>query len=174
MKLLSAILAASLFSLAAQAQDEDDACAGASPREGALDWSVLAQTVERQTRHQGEVYVAPEFPEAVQALDGVELEVQGYMYQLYDEAPQTEFLLIRLDISCYRMTRALVPSTPYEDVIEIHAPDGIELTSDPIRLRGRMSLLGEGEGTGAFYLLSDAQLVEPAVPAAPRQEEEDE
>ena len=119
--------------------------------EGMVDWSLLAQ-VDIQARK--DRYV-PKFSPQVQALDGKEIRLAGYMLPLENKGKQKRFLLSRATPHC----AFCMPGGP-EAIAVVEARAGIAFTMDPIVVTGRLVLQSNDPGS-MFYKLVDAVQVRP-------------
>lgn len=124
--------------------------------EGGLAWEVLAKTKEQEVItgkfEDGDIIsVRPEFPDAVKALDGKAVLMQGYMFPLEQAEQQTRFLFGPFPASC-----------PYHYhvgpnmVIEVTAKAPITFSFDPMTLSGRLELVPVDDEFNIFYRMKDA------------------
>lgn len=126
--------------------------------EGGLDWKILAQTkaVTYSFRDQEGMErsgVKPEFTKAVQALDGKNITIQGYMFPLGAEEKQSVFLFGPFPVSCpfhYHVGPSLV--------IEAYVAEEIEFQWSPITVTGRLELVPHDDDYNVFYRLQEVEL----------------
>jgi hypothetical protein len=114
-------------------------------RAGVVPWRRLAQVI-------GDGWSDPfVFMPEVEALDGTEVTLEGYM-MIYDDAPrQHEFLLTAYAAHCLYCMPGGMPS-----MIEVVARTALPVRATRLTLRGRFELL-RGEGHGLLYRLGDAR-----------------
>lgn len=116
-------------------------------RDGVLPWRILAKVA-------GDGWSdAFAFDPQVEALDGTEVTVEGYMMPYDEQAKQRQFLLTAFPAHCpYCMPGGMV------SLIEVDAAAGVPATEQRILLRGRLELL-RGDGFGLLYRLRNATVV---------------
>jgi len=117
--------------------------------DGALRWADLMQA---RVRYGGEQMTA-EFPAAVAEQANRTVTLVGFMMPLEPDLKQRTFLLTSNPPSCFFH----VPGGP-AGAVEVLAPDGIEMTWDPLILEGRFEPQSVSE-RGVVYRLRDARLV---------------
>lgn len=115
--------------------------------EGAVSWDTLAE-VEVEEREDG--LFTPRFAEAVKALHGTEVKIQGFMLPLDNAERQKHFVLSASPPSCF----FCLPGGP-ESMVEITADEGLAFTFEPILVEGRLEVLEDHE-LGLFYRVRDA------------------
>jgi len=113
-------------------------------RDGVLSWRMLSQVA-------GDGWSdAFAFDPQVEALDGKDVTVEGYMLPYDDQAKQRQFLLTAFPAHCpYCMPGGMA------SLIEVDAAAGVPTTEQRILLRGRLELL-RGDGFGLLYRLRNA------------------
>ena len=126
--------------------------------DGAVAWKTLMNVFVRLEESDRGTLFIPEFNETVAALDGKEIEIQGFMFPLEPttDIPDAEdhFLLSSIPASC-----------PYfhvygGQIIDVIAAEKVEFDEDdPIRIRGRLALLHENRD-GLFYRMTEVRLVQ--------------
>ncbi|MDX1498032.1 MAG: DUF3299 domain-containing protein [Salinisphaeraceae bacterium] len=117
-------------------------------REGLVKWETLLGS--RLTYLDDAIRI--DFTKEVQALNGQEIKVAGFMMPLESEAAQTNFLLVSTPPSCFFH----LPGGP-TGAIEVFAPKGIEMSWDPMVIKGRFELFQPTE-YGVVYRMHDAVL----------------
>lgn len=126
--------------------------------DGAVSWKTLLKVhVRVQETDRGTLFI-PEFGKSVAALEGKEIEIQGFMFPLVPttDIPDAEdhFLLSSIPASC-----------PYfhiygGQIIDVIAAEKITFDEDnPVRIRGRLELLRENRD-GLFYKMTGATMVQ--------------
>lgn len=136
---LIAVAAALLASLPASADDTAAAVA----------WETLGKVslVKQKDRY------VPEFPKELAALDKTHVKLKGFMMPLEPAAKQKRFLLSAVPPEC----GFCMPGGP-DQLVEVHARQGLEYVLDPITVSGRFVLVRDDAG-GLLYRLTDAVAV---------------
>lgn len=122
---------------------------GANLPKDVVDWDLLAEAGEKRFRD-GQV---SRFPAALQALDGKEVTLQGYMLPYRDAPAHREFLLGGLRIHC-----AGCLARDLNRIAAVKTRKPVDFTEMPLLLRGRLVLL-EDEASPLFYRLENAKPV---------------
>ena len=122
----------------------------------AIAWSVFAQTKEiEECVDDAEGFrscrLKPDYGEQVQALDGKQVTLMGYMFPLEDSEKQRNFLLGPYPLSC-PFHYHIGPS----QVIEVLALSPIAFSYDPITVKGILRVRYNTE-TAIFYYLEEAK-----------------
>ncbi|MBI1215381.1 MAG: DUF3299 domain-containing protein [Alphaproteobacteria bacterium] len=129
---------------------------------GATDWKVFGKTKEidiRGTTKDGYdlEYYKPGFTKEVEALDGKQVTVKGFMFPLDATDAQKNFLFGPFPVSCpfhYHVSPALV--------LEVHADKHpVTFSYDPVTITGTLQLVKKDPVNSTFYRLLDAHLVRP-------------
>lgn len=115
---------------------------------GVLSWSTLAQV-----QYNDDASVPPTFADEIQALNGQEVKVQGFMLPLENAANQTHFILSVYPPSCFYC----LPAGP-EGIIEIYSQQSVNFSFEPLLLSGKLTVLNNDE-MGIFYRIENAQPV---------------
>lgn len=118
---------------------------------GALTWAELMQT---KLRYEGKDLVA-NFPTAIRQRAGKTVKITGFMMPLESDLHQRRFLLTSNPPSCFFH----IPGGP-AGAVEVFAPEGVEMSWDPLVLEGRFEPQANNE-TGVIYQLYDARLIDP-------------
>ncbi len=104
-----------------------------------------------------ETLFIPEFDQSVAALDGKEIEIEGFMFPL---VPTTDIP----DSGDHFLLSSIPASCPFfhiygGQIIDVIAVDEIEFDEDePVRLRGRLELLRDNTD-GLFYRMTGVKMV---------------
>ncbi|MEM7078473.1 MAG: DUF3299 domain-containing protein [Pseudomonadota bacterium] len=118
--------------------------------EGGLGWSELMQA---QLEYD-ETGIVATFPDSVKEKAGEQVKISGFMMPLDPDLKQKHFLLTSNPPSCFFH----VPGGPAGSV-EVLAPEGIEVSWNPVVVEGRFEPQDSSE-IGVVYRLLDARLVE--------------
>lgn len=129
--------------------------------DGGAAWDVFGETVQHDYSYKDEdgmewSGVRPEFSDALKALDGTDILIQGYMFPLGQSEKQELFLLGPFPVSCpfhYHVTPNLI--------IEVHAKTPVAFSYDPVTIKGTLELVPTDDDYNVFYRLNEATL-EPA------------
>ena len=97
----------------------------------------------------------PVFSPAVQALEGQEIEVKGYIIPVEGYQGHTEFVFSAFPYNMCFFCGGAGPET----VMEVYANEPIQYQATSIRLRGTLELNDE-DINQLMYILRDAELVE--------------
>lgn len=114
-----------------------------------LDWDMLSMAGEKRFRD-GKV---SRFPAELQALDGKDVTLEGFMLPYRDAPAHREFLLGGLRIHC-----AGCLSRDLNRIAAVKTRKPVDFTDAPLLLRGRLVLL-EDEASLLFYRLENARPV---------------
>lgn len=123
---------------------------------GGIEWKLFGETKQTpytfktQEGFDGEG-LRPEFPPALQKLDGKDILIQGYMFPLGQNENQTEFLLGPFPVSCpfhYHVTANMI--------IEVHTQKPIPFSYDPVNIKGKLELVPQDDEYNVFYRLKNA------------------
>jgi len=120
-------------------------------------WKSLAD-VEIEDRYDASVGYEvsyPVFGEKAQVLDGQQIVVKGYMIPFEAYLKPKYFILSALPIAACFFCGGAGPET----VMEVFSQDNIELSSEVIKLRGRLELNADNPDR-MMYILRDAELLE--------------
>lgn len=113
-------------------------------------WAVLATTVLRQSPP--DYAYQAQYPPAVRALDGREIEISGFITPLTMERHARQFLVARYSIEC-------CPQSRPNELVEIFADQPVlQQKSEQIRLRGRFEVQDRGQ-VGLLFRLAGASLL---------------
>jgi hypothetical protein len=120
-------------------------------------WKSLAD-VEIEDRYDASVGYEvsyPVFGEQAQLLDDQQIVVKGYMIPFEAYLKPKYFILSALPIAACFFCGGAGPET----VMEVFSQDNIELSSEVIKLRGRLELNADNPDR-MMYILRDAELLE--------------
>lgn len=118
--------------------------------EGGIPWGDLMQANLSYDNYE----LTAVFPAQIAAKAGETVRISGFMTPLQADSPQRWFLLTSSPPHCYFD----IPGGP-AGTVEVLAPDGVELSWDPVVIEGRFEPIERGSGT--VYRLHDAKRVEP-------------
>ncbi len=122
--------------------------------EGATSWELFQSTREIEEERDDGLYILPGYPDALVALDGETVRVNGYMMPLQNAERQTYFVLMAFPPDCpFCMTAG--PA----NLIEVRAEPGIAHSYEAMVIEGRLELLYEDE-SGLFFRLADARRID--------------
>ncbi|MEL6301181.1 MAG: hypothetical protein AAFV47_05435 [Pseudomonadota bacterium] len=119
--------------------------------EGAITWDELRSV--RLTYEDSELLAA--FPASIAERADETVKITGFMTPLEADSSQRWFLLTSSPPHCFFD----IPGGP-AGTVEVLAPDGVELSWDPVVVEGRFEPIERGKGT--VYRLHDAKLITPA------------
>lgn len=128
--------------------------------EGGTDWKIFATTKEIETYTKTKDgydnhYSKPEFQPEVQALDGKNIKIKGYMFPLDGTEEQKKFLFGPFPLTCpfqYHVGPSLV--------VEVHAQEHpIVFDYEPVTITGTLELVPDDPEYSVFYRLRDAEQV---------------
>ncbi len=120
---------------------------GVGPLDGALDWNLLSQAGETRFIDGA----MSRFPASLRALNGVEVEIYGYMMPFRDAPAHAEFLLGALQFHC--------PTCMMGDlsrIVAVRARKPVQTADTPILLRGKLALI-EQEQSPLYFRLEGAK-----------------
>jgi hypothetical protein len=121
-----------------------------APREDVVPWSRLTDIglVRRERR------LLPVYPDAVLALQGRKVRVQGFMMPLEAGQRQRHFLLASVPPNC----PFCVPGGP-ESMVEVQARRGVAYRVDAVVVEGVFHVL-QADPSGLYYRLTEAVAVD--------------
>lgn len=144
---LASICLAALAGAPAAAQAPHDPLTSMLPdAKGAVPWSLLSSTSIKMIKGK----LGPDFPEAVRALNGKAIKVQGYILPLESGQMHRYFLLSAWSPSC-----PFCQTAGPEAMVEVKARTAVKYSIDPVVVEGRLMLL-DNDSSGVFYRLVDA------------------
>jgi hypothetical protein len=117
--------------------------------DGVVSWRLLSSVTARLERNR----VVPQFPSAVQALNGQQVKLQGFMMPLEPVGLQRHFLLSSVPTTC----SFCVPAGP-EGLVEVRMATPLKYSVDAVIVQGKLAVLSEDK-YGLFYRLEAAQPV---------------
>ncbi len=126
-------------------------------RDGAVSWKTLQKVTVDVKDTKTETLFIPEFDQSVAALDGKEIEIEGFMFPL---VPTTDIP----DSGDHFLLSSIPASCPFfhiygGQIIDVIAVDEIEFDEDePVRLKGRLELLRDNTD-GLFYRMTGVKMV---------------
>lgn len=118
---------------------------------GGTSWALLESTREVQRTERGVIYSRPQFPPAVQALNGKKVRVAGWVMPLQQGELQRHFVLL-----------AYPPGCPFHlhagptQFVEVKTAQGVPFSYDSVVIEGTLQLLGQDE-SGIFYRIYDGR-----------------
>ncbi len=126
-------------------------------RDGAVSWKTLQKVTVEVIDTKTETLFIPDFEQSVAALDGKEIEIEGFMFPL---VPTTDIP----DSGDHFLLSSIPASCPFFHIyggqlIDVIAVEEIEFDEDePVRLRGRLELLRDNTD-GLFYRMTGVKMV---------------
>lgn len=147
MRLISIMLALLLLWATLLPATDDKKGTSAEP----LSWDLLknVKTIEK------DLMLVPQFGSDLEALNGTEITLKGYMMPLDQAKTQKNFILSANPVAgCY----FCMPGGP-ETMVEVKAGKAIKFGYNPITVSGTLELLHE-DPMGMFYRLTNARVVE--------------
>lgn len=118
-------------------------------RSDVVPWSMLTD-VKLKTRGGRPL---PDFPEAVRAMNGTVVRVQGFMMPLAPGEKQTHFLVTSVPLTCSFCT----PGGP-ESMLEVRTRTPVKYGMEPVVVEGRLQVL-EADPMGIYYRMTAAVAV---------------
>ncbi|MEX0298111.1 MAG: DUF3299 domain-containing protein, partial [Kordiimonas sp.] len=120
---------------------------------GALDWQTLINVRVHHENVDNFMLSVPSFTQALEALDGQRVKLNGYMMPLSASEAQSHFILMAYPHSCpFHMLGGL------GGFVEIEADFPVNFTYEPVLIEGQFQLL-EDYSNGLFYRINAAQAV---------------
>ncbi|RMB04839.1 DUF3299 domain-containing protein [Eilatimonas milleporae] len=120
---------------------------------GAVSWATFATTKVTETFDADSWTFEADFSEAVKALEGQRIKVNGFMLPLQNADTQTHFILMAYPQSC-PFHFSIGPS----QLIEVKADFGVAFSYEPILIEGTLNLITDKDN-GLVYRLSAASAV---------------
>lgn len=93
---------------------------------------------------------ALQFGDGIQALDGKEVKLRGYITPLHLGTAQKHFLLSTKPASC----AFCIPAGP-DETVEVFSKTSVKYSLEPVTVAGRFAVLDNDPG-GMFYRMADA------------------
>lgn len=120
-----------------------------APPEGGIRWETLKDVDEAADP----ASKAPKFGPRVQALDGTEVKLRGFMMPLEQAPQQSRFVLTALPPTC----PFCLPAGP-DQLVEIECREPVKFTFDPVTIAGRFQLVRD-DPAGLLYRMTAAKRV---------------
>jgi hypothetical protein len=124
-------------------------------RAGVVSWRTLAEV--QPVKQNGKLVA--EFSKNILGLDKKDVRVQGFIIPLDIGDKQKRFLLSAVPPHC----SFCLPAGP-DAVVEVMAKTPVKYGFEPIVVSGRFAVLKD-DPAGVLYRLTDAEAVDPAMPA---------
>jgi hypothetical protein len=116
-----------------------------SKKTNVLGWEVIGQTtIDRRAR--------PTFPKYLKELDGLKVELRGYLQPLSDESGLGAFLLIENPVGCWYCE---MPDLAFMVLVEMPEGKSAKYTRDRLKVTGRLKL-NSTDPEKFLYLVQDA------------------
>jgi uncharacterized protein len=115
-------------------------------------WDTLGKT----TVLWGEDSVTTVIPPEVEALDGKQLKLMGFMIPIEAELPMRQFLLIEYPADCAFCAAA---GTDPSRVVEVRSSAGVDWLEEQVTVSGRLEVV-RNDLDGLVYRLHEARLAE--------------
>lgn len=126
---------------------------GTSPAPpGVTPWDTLGKTTVLWNEDSVTTLVPPE----VEALDGREVKLAGFMVPIEAELPMRQFLLIEDPADCAFCAAA---GTDPSRVVEVQADSGVDWLDEQVTVSGRLEMV-RNDLDGLVYRLHEARLAE--------------
>jgi hypothetical protein len=126
----------------------------ASP--GVTSWDLLGKASVLFGGENGAYKVTTIIPPEVEAIDGQQVKLMGFMVPVEAEAPARQFLLVEYPADCpFCAIGAAEPSR----MVEVDAGEGIDWRDDQVVLDGRLEVIRDDEN-GLVYRLHEARLAD--------------
>lgn len=123
--------------------------------DGVVRWDILADLeITQEVLAPLRVIYSESYSEAIEALDGEQVKLMGFLFPLEGGTEHARFLLTAWPPSC----PFCLPAGPTQ-MVEVMAADAIEFSEGAILLEGRFELLHD-DPSGLYYRLHDARLLE--------------
>ena len=126
-------------------------------RDGAVSWKTLQRVSVEVKDTKTETLFIPDFDKSVAALDGKEIEIEGFMFPL---VPTTDIP----DSGDHFLLSSIPASCPFFHIYGGQIIEGIAVNEfefdeeDPVRIKGRLELLRQNTD-GLFYKMTGVTLV---------------
>jgi hypothetical protein len=125
-----------------------------APPPGVTSWDVLGKSSVLYGEVDGAAPVTIIVPPEVEALDGREVQLMGFMFPIEAETPMRRFLLVEYPADCpFCLAGAVEPSR----LVEVHTPGGADYREDQVIVSGRLEIV-RGDEDGLVYRLEEARL----------------
>lgn len=121
--------------------------------DGAVSWTVFGATEEILVDEGDGRVIKPVFSDAVKALEGRIVRVNGYMMPLEQSLRQSHFLVLAYPLHC-----PFCISAGPTQMVEVTAAEPVEFKYDAQLVEGRLELLTDDEN-GMYYRIVEARAV---------------
>ena len=118
-------------------------------RDDVLPWSMLSDVKVKKVKNR----LLPDFPAAVQSLNGKLQRIQGFMMPLDPGERQKHFLLTSVPLTCPFCT----PGGP-ESMVEVKTKAPVKYTLEALVVEGQFAVLAD-DSYGLYYRVSNAEAV---------------
>ena len=116
--------------------------------EGAISWHVLGAAQIVYDDNEG--IVKPQYTKEIEALNGKEISLAGYLFPVESEDPNRQYLFAALPPSC----PFCLPAGP-NYVADLQTVKPLKHTEEAVHLKGRLKLLDGSGQYQLFFLLED-------------------
>jgi hypothetical protein len=129
---------------------------GTAAPPGVTSWDLLGKASVRFTEEDGAEKVTTLVPPEVEALDGRQVKLAGFMFPVEAEPRMRRFLLVEYPADC---PFCLAAGTEPSRMVEVDAADGVDWHDDQVVVSGRLEVV-HGDADGLVYRLHEARLTE--------------
>lgn len=123
---------------------------------GVTSWDLLGKTSVLFGEENGAYKVTTVVPPEVEAIDGRQVKLMGFMIPVEAEAPARQFLLVEYPADC---PFCAIGSAEPSRMVEVDAADGIGWREDQVVLDGRLEVV-RGDENGLVYRLREARIAD--------------
>jgi hypothetical protein len=121
---------------------------------GVTSWNLLGKASVLYGEGNDAEQVTTIVPPEVEALDGSEVKLMGFMFPVEAELPMKRFLLVEYPSDC---AFCLAAGTEPSRIVEAHSPEGLDYLDGQVVLRGRLEIV-RGDADGLVYRLRNTRL----------------
>jgi uncharacterized protein len=129
---------------------------GTAAPPGVTSWDLLGKASVLFPEDGGAEEVTTVVPPEVEALDGRQVKLAGFMFPVEAEPRMRRFLLVEYPADC---PFCLAAGTEPSRIVEVDAADGVDWHDDQVVVSGRLEVV-RGDADGLVYRLHEARLAE--------------
>jgi uncharacterized protein len=123
---------------------------------GVTSWDLLGKASVLFTEENGTEKVTIVIPPEVEAIDGRQIKLMGFMFPVEAETPTRQFLLVEYPADC---PFCLAAGTEPSRIVEVNTAEGMDWHDDQVVVSGRLEVVHDDEN-GLVYRLRQARLAE--------------
>lgn len=123
---------------------------------GVTSWDLLGKVSVNFGEENGTEKVTTVIPPEVEAIDGRQIKLMGFMFPIEAQTPMRQFLLVEYPADC---PFCLSAGTEASRIVEVNTAEDMDWYDDQVVVSGRLEVIHDNEN-GLVYRLHQARLAE--------------